>query len=982
MSDTTVSDITEERKRIKSKGKLAARFRNVNIIFIVAILSITIFVCGTMIYNFADTTSLEFVRFYTTDTVDIFSSQLDRELLLVQHMSQNTDVIEWFSNEDDIERKTSAYREMISYADVLQTGSLYFAMTDSLHEYAVDSGASFNDFAAFDVLDNYNPRDQWFFEAINSFYDFTLQIDICKITDTHRLWINQKVINDGRTVGIFRSALQFDDIFNDLFGHYDSRSVQGFIIDHRGIIQLDSNVPTSNVKNLNEYYLRDERHILTINSYEEFISSINRHQRNPVIFYGRTEPEVIRLPNSDYQYLSIAPVPNTNWLIVTFFSPDALFDVMSLLPPISVVVLAFIIFAVVNSILIRRFLFKPLNELAHSVEVSDRNDSDIYGTDRNDEIGDLARTTQEVWGRLNDMAVTLQAAVEEAEAASQSKSAFLAHMSHEIRTPMNSIIGFSELARDNDLPTKVDDYLKSILENSEWLLQIINDILDISKIESGKLELENIPFDLKDMFNSCRTIILPKAMEKGLTMHYYAEPSIGKRIFGDPTRLRQVLVNLLSNAVKFTSSGMIKMNAVVQDMDDSSVTMCFEIKDSGIGISPEQIEKIFDPFMQAESGITRKFGGSGLGLAISKNIVEMMGSRLSIDSTPGVGSKFSFEITFDAEDVYDEASLADKIIFDELEKPEFDGEILLCEDNAMNQQVICEHLARVGLKTVIAQNGQIGVDMVKNRINEKRKMFDLVFMDIHMPVMDGLEASTIIHELLPDLPIVAMTANMMANDRELYEKSGMSGYVGKPFTSQELWRCLMKHFEPLNWKTEDESFHKHAENKLRQKLINHFVENNNDKIKEITAAIDDNDLVLAHRLVHTLKSNAGQLRKTLLQRAALEVEEGLENGSNRVTPQQLETLEMELNAVLAELTPLVKETPASDVPTAVLDTAVTQKLLDVLEAMLKDHDSDCISYIDDLRTVPGSEKLRKQIENFDFEIALDSLLELRKDLLS
>jgi len=580
------------------------------------------------------------------------------------------------------------------------------------------------------------------------------------------------------------------------------------------------------------------------------------------------------------------------------------------------------------------------------------------------------------------MAVTLQAAVQEAEAASASKSAFLAHMSHEIRTPMNSIIGFSELARDNDLPPKVDEYLKSILENSEWLLQIINDILDISKIESGKLELENIPFDLKDMFNSCRTIILPKAMEKGLTMHYYAEPSIGKRIFGDPTRLRQVLVNLLSNAVKFTSSGMIKMNAVVQDIDEDSVTMCFEIKDSGIGISPEQIEKIFDPFMQAESGITRKFGGSGLGLAISKNIVEMMGSSLSIDSTPGVGSKFSFEITFDAEDSNDETNIADKIIFDELEKPEFEGEILLCEDNAMNQQVICEHLARVGLRTVIAQNGQVGVDMVKNRINESRDLFDLIFMDIHMPVMDGLEAASIIHELVPDLPIVALTANMMANDRDLYEKSGMTGYVGKPFTSQELWRCLMKHFEPLNWKVEDEAHHKQAELKLRQKLINHFMENNSNKYAEIKDAIAEGDLVLAHRLAHTLKGNAGQLKKTLLQRAALVVEENLENGENLVTTQQFETLKMELDAVLAEFAPLVQEQLTSAVQSGTLDSAVAHKLLDVLEAMLKDNDSECQSYVEDLRSIPGSEKLIKQIEHFDFEIALDTLIKLRKSLLT
>jgi len=340
----------------------------------------------------------------------------------------------------------------------------------------------------------------------------------------------------------------------------------------------------------------------------------------------------------------------------------------------------------------------------------------------------------------------------DAEIASISKSTFLANMSHEIRTPMNSIIGFSELAMDGKNPPKTKEYLDKIQTNGHWLLQIINDILDISKIESGKMELEKIPFDMHELFTSCRTLIMPKAVEKGILLYFYAEPSMGKRLLGDPTRLRQVFVNLLSNAIKFTKVGTIKLHAAITDMSDKNVTMHFEVKDSGIGMTDEQIERIFDPFMQAESGTTRKYGGTGLGLAITKNIVEMMGGTLLVESAVGVGSKFSFDLTFDTIDITDDELLNKHIVFNDIEKPVFDGEVLLCEDNAMNQQVICEHLARVGIKTVVAENGKIGVDMIRGRLLSGEKQFDLIFMDMHMPVMDGLEAAAKIMSLQQRFP--------------------------------------------------------------------------------------------------------------------------------------------------------------------------------------------------------------------------------------
>ena len=489
---------------------------------------------------------------------------------------------------------------------------------------------------------------------------------------------------------------------------------------------------------------------------------------------------------------------------------------------------------------------------------------------------------------------------EAAEALSSSKSKFLATMSHEIRTPMNSILGFSEFALDTEISPKVREYLSKIKINIEWLIHIINDILDISKVEAGKMELEKIPFDMHELFSSCRTLIMPKAVEKGILLHFYVEPSLGKKPLGDPTRLRQVLVNLLSNAVKFTNTGMVKLNAVLRGMNEKTITMFFEVKDSGIGMTPEQIKKIFDPFTQAEAATTRMYGGTGLGLAITKDIVEMMGGKLVAESTPGIGSRFSFELTFDTVDADHEHLLEDKMVIHELDKPAFEGEVLLCEDNPMNQQVVYEHLARVGLTTIIADNGQKGYELVKKRQDRNEKQFDLIFMDMHMPVMDGLEASEKIKELHTGVPIVAMTANIMFNDREIYKKSGMIECVGKPFTSQELWRCLMKYFTPKIPGSDYNNTKLEASLEFQKKLQSMFVKGNENKYQEIIDALEADDIVLAHRLAHSLKGDAGNVGKIILQKAATDVEQNLKNGKKLVTAEQLNILKMELDIVLNE----------------------------------------------------------------------------------
>jgi signal transduction histidine kinase/CheY-like chemotaxis protein/ABC-type amino acid transport substrate-binding protein len=611
---------------------------------------------------------------------------------------------------------------------------------------------------------------------------------------------------------------------------------------------------------------------------------------------------------------------------------------------------------------------------SHTAQIKDTNGNVIGVVGSTDDVSESIRIQ-------NDLAKAAKAA----EAANKTKSAFLANMSHEIRTPMNSIIGFSELAISDDIPTKTKEYIDNISRSAKALLQIINDILDLSKIESGKMEIESIPFNLHDVLYQCKTVITHKAVEKNIILHFYAEPILNKKLLGDPTKLRQVLINLLSNSIKFTNVGAVKLSATAEDLTDKSCTIHFEVKDSGIGISSDELKNIFEPFVQADASITRKYGGTGLGLPITKNIVELMGGKITVESSPGIGSKFSFDIIFQTIDVNENEDGDGDGVEEIVEKPMFsDEEILVCEDNAMNQQVITEHLSRVGLRTVIAENGKIGIDLVKERKNKGEKPFSLIFMDMQMPVMDGLEAAPKIMELETQTPIVAMTANVMSNEMEFYRNAGMNDCVGKPFTTQELWHCLLKYITPANKAFAASNMHasidKDADEKLHKRLLIDFVKDNKKKFDEIVEAINNDDIKLAHRLAHTLKSTAGLIGKISLQNAANDIEKMLKDGKDNTTKASMDILKFELNTVLKDLMPLLEKSVKLTKTTENLSEKETLVLIEKLEHLLKSGNPECLELSEKLNSIPGSENLIELMENFDFGPAAAALADLKKGL--
>ena len=478
---------------------------------------------------------------------------------------------------------------------------------------------------------------------------------------------------------------------------------------------------------------------------------------------------------------------------------------------------------------------------------------------------------------------------EVAEESNKAKTMFIANISHEIRTPMNSILGYSELALEEQLTSNAREYLNMIVTSSKLLLGIVNDVLDISKIEAGMLEFEAIPFTAEEIIEQCEDLLLQKANEKGLTlncnvMRRSLSTSLkGKCFLGDTIKIIQVIINIMSNAIKFTKrGGVITASIEVKEVDGDSCTLGFECVDTGIGMTKEQMSRVFEPFMQADSSTKREYGGTGLGLAIAKRLVEAMGSELHVQSALGVGSKFSFDLKLPLVDVknHSKTGVADQTSI--INKPTFQkGTVLVVDDNEINLSVACEHLKRVGLTPATARDGKEAVEHVKKRMDNNKPPYDLILMDLHMPEMDGIEASSKISEFNTGTPIIAMTAETIALTEEmLYKKYKMHGYLSKPFTSQKLWQCLMAHlkldnetgdaYEEANIYVDDED--------LLEELITLFIESNKDTVKKLAGYIDREDIKSAHMLVHSLKSSAKVVGKSKLGDTAEEVEQQLKNG--------------------------------------------------------------------------------------------------------
>ena len=607
-----------------------------------------------------------------------------------------------------------------------------------------------------------------------------------------------------------------------------------------------------------------------------------------------------------------------------------------------------------------------------------------------------------------------------AESASAAKSAFLANMSHEIRTPMNAVMGMTLLALRADPPPKVRDYLQKIQSSGRHLLGVINDILDISKLEAGKVALEQVVFDLEQMLDDVAAVISEKAASKGLKLVIEVANDIPMQLMGDPLRLEQVLINLAGNAVKFTARGEIAISVSLQERRPRRVMLHFAVRDTGIGLSQQQRELLFQSFQQADNSITRKYGGSGLGLSISKRLVELMGGRIGLDSRPGIGSTFWFTACLGLGHA-NSSQQGVKIELNGTQTPSTNhpavqalspavelrgARVLLVEDNELNQEVATEFLNAIGLQVELAENGAIALHKIQHQ------PYDIVLMDMQMPVMDGLSATRAIRKLpgLQQLPILAMTANAMAIDRERCFEAGMNDHIAKPIDPEQLLAKLRHWIKPSArpvadvatghatarrqpapdaddpcWKALAQVDGLDSRLGLRQaggrkplylSLLTKFVTDQANAPDQLAQAIARSDWDLAERTAHTLKGVAAQVGALTLSDAAQRLEQAVRE---RQPASELEPLSDSAVHQLVQLSQAIAAClprPDKACPAETVDAGQWPPLRARLLGLLEVCDTECLQLFEQhagqIRAALGPvryEAVAQAVRDFDFAAA-------------
>ena len=506
------------------------------------------------------------------------------------------------------------------------------------------------------------------------------------------------------------------------------------------------------------------------------------------------------------------------------------------------------------------------------------------------------------------------------------KEQFMANMSHEIRTPMNSILGFTDLLEKTTLNKTQTDYLMAVKTSGSNLLNIINDILDFSKIEAGKLNIEKISFNMIDLLDSLRVMFAPKAAEKNIQFNVTIDEKTPTYVFGDPTRLLQILINLTNNAIKFTQQGNVHLSCEIKSIEHEVVRFIFKVKDSGIGIPDDKIAGIFERFNQGNTETTRKYGGNGLGLAIVKQLVEIQNGDISLKSKEGIGSEFSVRMSYPIS--YEKNIIATDINSKSFKivshKPLI---ILLAEDHVLNQKLAVAYLEGFGLQVDLAENGEEAIRKVNG------KHYDLILMDIQMPLLDGYHASKKIREELKnDVPIIAMTAHTMPNEKEKCLSFGMNDYLSKPFKEAELFNIVNQYIgtqekstiaiEKKSIENNLNSLKKYTvispehlyslsrgNNAFIKDIVQLFLDQNPLEIMEIEKAIQLQNYASISSIAHKMKTSVGfigieQLLSPLNKLEKMAISQGNTNDINSLCNEVKTTCDkavIELSSFLKEI---------------------------------------------------------------------------------
>ena len=785
-------------QKIRKNKRIGIRLRNTNVVFFTLSALIMVFVMYISLGYITQSAANDYAQLYSSRTIGRLNTYLSREIAILRKTVKSEAVVEWFLDETNEEKRHRAYVEMSECAQILDSANLYFGIADSLSEWSIDRGGSYEDFAPHAVILPDYFDDAWYFECAQSERNYQLNVDIDKLNHRKTVWLNHKVEYEGRTIGVLCTGLLFNNEIEEIFSEYDEKIIRGLVIDNEGLVQLDSDIGIDNDQLLYEQLIPADEYIqdkIFGEAVDAYVAGIDG------FFDAQSEPEVVKMSGVSGSYAAIAPIEFTNWSIVTFYNSSSLFSISQLLPPFVIMAVLYICYTVILSIFNNKLLLNPFQQLTDSLSASsEEKHVPIFGLEREDEFGVLANTIQDMKHRLDDYNGELIIAKEQAERGSQAKSEFLANMSHEMRTPMNTIIGMSQLAGNSDDIERIHYCMSKVETASTHLLGVINDILDMSKIESGKFELSPKRFEFRELITKITSVVGFRMEEKRQVYRVSIADDVPVHIIADDMRLAQVITNLLSNAIKFTpEGGEIQLETALEELRETDCVLRITVSDTGIGISPEQQAKLFRSFEQADNGISRRFGGTGLGLAISKNIVEMMGGGIELTSELGAGSAFSFTITAKHDAARDagehDVSVNLAVMTDEeAQSARFGGlRVLLAEDVELNREILIALLEENEVVFTSAENGRRAVELFA----ENPDGYDMILMDIQMPEMDGYAATKLIRSMevpsASQIPIIAMTANVFREDVEKCLEAGMNAHLGKPLEIKEVI-TLMRHY--------------------------------------------------------------------------------------------------------------------------------------------------------------------------------------------
>jgi signal transduction histidine kinase len=574
----------------------------------------------------------------------------------------------------------------------------------------------------------------------------------------------------------------FDSIFSAVMANGISERTD------RQIAFLSSNY---NIKNLFVYNIKGE--ILTSN--QAFLSEGQLKDKSLQLYslWKKNVDAKLNLLKKEFFYIKKFPVSNQKGFKVVYIAlvKDITEEVGSAINEFLVLVfisvLGFFVFSLFLGNSLRNLIFEPINLLVDYCVNWGKGDkfdlSEIKKYMTYEEIRIIADSLSSMVEDINQNTKALEEAKEQALTISKLKSGFLANMSHEIRTPLNSIIGFTELLlKEKKLSSNAVDLIKDINTSGNILKVLINDILDHSKMEAGKLEIENISFDMHEEIENVIRLLMPKIKEKKLKLEYdirFDEVIV----LGDPTRFSQILINILNNAIKFTHEGVVKIHAYIKK-DKQMIRLYIDITDTGIGIEQSEVSRLFKSYEQSSTATNRQYGGTGLGLSITKYLIQKMNGHISVESEVGTGTTFRLRFNLnEGREVFRELiSVEQDLSFIKKKK------ILLVEDNSFNQKLFEKIMMGFGVQVDIADSGKGALDVVQ------KNNYDIIFMDVQMPVMDGLETTKIIRDDLKknDVIIIGLSANAFYEDKLLGLQAGMNYYLSKPIIIKELIDILRK----------------------------------------------------------------------------------------------------------------------------------------------------------------------------------------------